>query len=152
VVIAFIAVDHGNGRHLEALSQEQQEKVVFWTLVGFPFGILSFGLPKLAVVALLTRIMNPSRLHKAVLWSMTIVCNVLLVLNALFLLGRCQPAESQWNFDIEGTCWNPEILVVYAITTGGKLGCPADQTCGVLTWCLQPIPPSSTSTWRSIPP
>ena len=50
MVIAFIAVDHGNGRHLEALTQEQQEKVVFWTLVGFPFGILSFGLPKRKLV------------------------------------------------------------------------------------------------------
>ncbi|KAH6669670.1 hypothetical protein F5X68DRAFT_194655 [Plectosphaerella plurivora] len=118
VAIAFVAVEHGNGRHLEALNQKQQETVVFWTLVGFPFGILSFGLPKLAVVALLTRIMNPSRMHKAILWTMTLGCNVLLVLNALFLLGRCQPAESQWNFDIEGTCWDPRVLVIYAIVTG----------------------------------
>lgn len=57
---------------------------------------------------------------------MTIGCNVLLVLNALFLLGRCQPAESQWNFDIEGTCWDPRVLVIYAIVTGGELRCLSD--------------------------
>ncbi|EEY16334.1 conserved hypothetical protein [Verticillium alfalfae VaMs.102] len=118
VALAVKAIDNGNGRHIVTLSQEEQEGVVFWTLVGFPLGILSFGIPKLAVVAVLTRIMSPGRTHTIVLWTMAGVCNVLLALNAVFLLGRCVPAESQWNFDIKGKCWDPQILVRYAIATG----------------------------------
>ncbi|KAF3351369.1 hypothetical protein VD0002_g2681 [Verticillium dahliae] len=118
VALAVKAIDNGNGRHLVTLSQEEQEGVVFWTLVGFPLGILSFGIPKLAVVAVLTRIMSPGRTHTIILWTMAGICNVLLALNAVFLLGRCVPAESQWNFDIKGKCWDPQILVRYAIATG----------------------------------
>ncbi|KAM0326237.1 hypothetical protein ACHAQA_006834 [Verticillium albo-atrum] len=118
VALAIVAIDNGNGRHIVVLSQTQQERVTFWTLVGFPMGILSFGIPKLAVVAVLTRIMSPGRCHTIILWTMAGVCNVLLALNAVFLLGRCVPAASQWNFDMKGTCWDPQILVRYAIATG----------------------------------
>lgn len=118
VGLAIVAIDHGNGRHVDVLTQKQQEDVMFWTLAGFPLGILSFGVPKLAVVSVLTRIMNPGRCHTIVLWTMAGTCNVLLVINAVFLLGRCVPAEAQWNFDMEGRCWDVMILVRYAIATG----------------------------------
>ncbi|KAH9232500.1 hypothetical protein K456DRAFT_1750874 [Colletotrichum gloeosporioides 23] len=71
---AIAAVAHGNGRHFDILDLEQKQGAILWTIAGFPAGVMSFGLPKLAVVALLTRIMNPSKGHKIFLWAMTLFC------------------------------------------------------------------------------
>ncbi|KAK2770912.1 integral membrane protein [Colletotrichum kahawae] len=68
---AIAAVAHGNGRHFDILDTEQKQGAILWTIAGFPAGVMSFGLPKLAVVALLTRIMNPSKGHKIFLWAMS---------------------------------------------------------------------------------
>ncbi|KXH39960.1 integral membrane protein [Colletotrichum simmondsii] len=62
--LSTIAVTYGNGRHMSLLSIEQQEGAILWTTAAFCPGIMSFGLPKLAVVSLLVRLMNPDRYHK----------------------------------------------------------------------------------------
>ena len=67
--LTIAAVQAGNGRHFALLSDEQKSGAILYTLAGFCPGILSFAIPKLAVVALLTRITNPSKRHKIILWS-----------------------------------------------------------------------------------
>ncbi|KAI4618412.1 hypothetical protein J4E80_005010 [Alternaria sp. BMP 0032] len=69
--LTIAAVQAGNGRHFSVLTDEQRSGAILYTLAGFPPGIFSFGIPKLAVVALLTRITNPSRKHRIFLWAMT---------------------------------------------------------------------------------
>ncbi|KAK1638742.1 hypothetical protein BDP81DRAFT_479826 [Colletotrichum phormii] len=59
--LSTIAVTYGNGRHMSILSTEQQEGAILWTTAAFCPGVISFGLPKLAVVSLLVRLMNPDR-------------------------------------------------------------------------------------------
>ncbi|KAK7954133.1 hypothetical protein PG988_014827 [Apiospora saccharicola] len=53
------AVSYGLGRHMEALSREDQIAVTTWTYIAFCPGVMSFAIPKLAVVALLVRLMAP---------------------------------------------------------------------------------------------
>lgn len=113
-----VAVGYGNGRHFNLLTQVQQENVIFWTTVAFCPSILSFGLPKLAVVALLTRLMNPGKAHKYFLWGMTVFCVLSLLATIGTLLGQCQPAESLWNFDIQGTCAPKHHIVNYSLYAG----------------------------------
>ncbi|CAN9258538.1 unnamed protein product [Alternaria alternata] len=69
--LTIAAVQAGNGRHFALLSDEQKSGAILYTLAGFCPGILSFAIPKLAVVALLTRITNPSKRHKIILWTGT---------------------------------------------------------------------------------
>ncbi|EXF74539.1 integral membrane protein [Colletotrichum fioriniae PJ7] len=88
--LSTIAVTYGNGRHMSLLSIEQQEGAILWTTAAFCPGIMSFGLPKLAVVSLLVRLMNPGRYHK---WSL-------------------------WDFSVKGTCFDVNILVAYCIYAG----------------------------------
>ncbi|WYZ35502.1 hypothetical protein EsH8_X_000149 [Colletotrichum jinshuiense] len=116
---AIAAVARGNGRHFEFLTQDQKSGAILWTIAGFPAGVMSFGLPKIAVVALLTRILNPSKWHAMFLWSMSIFCLFNLIGCVVILFAQCQPSHSQWDFSIvERTCWDKWILVYFAIYSG----------------------------------
>lgn len=84
---------------------------------------MSFGLPKLAVIHLLTRLMNPGRAHKIFLWVMGIACNLALLGCVVIMFAQCTPSRSQWVFSIpesEKTCIDKRILVVYTTSAGGK--------------------------------
>ncbi|KAK1498228.1 integral membrane protein [Colletotrichum tamarilloi] len=116
--LSTIAVTYGNGRHMSLLSTEQQQGAILWTTAAFCPGIMSFGLPKLAVVSLLVRLMNPDRYHKWFLWWLGIWCQLTLFVTAGLLLGRCMPARSLWDFSVKGTCFDVNILVAYCIYAG----------------------------------
>ena len=79
---------------------------------------MSFGLPKLAVIHLLTRLMNPGRFHKIFLWSLGIFCNLSLLGCVVILFAQCTPVESQWDFSITSHCISKWVLVHYAIFAG----------------------------------
>ena len=118
--LTIAAVRAGNGRHFALLTDEQKSGTVLYTLAGFCPGIFSFGVPKLAVVALLTRITNPSRRHKIFLWSMTGGCLFILFGCVIIIFAQCAPTRSQWDFSVQGTCWSPWVLIYYAIVAGSK--------------------------------
>lgn len=119
--LTIAAVRAGNGRHFATLTNEQKSAAILYTIAGFCPGIFSFGIPKLAVVALLTKITNPSRRHKIWLWIMTSGCLLILFGCVIILFAQCTPARSQWDFSVKGTCWSRWILVYYAIVAGSKL-------------------------------
>lgn len=97
------------------------EGVILFTMLNFPFGIVAFGLPKIAVVALLVRLMNPSKMHRIFLWSLSITTLLVLIGCIGILFGQCTPSYAQWNLDItEKKCWNKWIIVYYAIGAGGE--------------------------------
>jgi len=102
------------------LSLEQKSGAILWTMVGFLPGVISFGLPKFAVVALLTHLLNASRRHTIFLWSMTTLCMFSLLGCIVILFAQCTPSRSQWDFSVKGQCWNPWILVHYSMYAGGE--------------------------------
>lgn len=115
-----VAVSHGYGRHVDTLSPEQKSKAILWSLAGYPPGLLSFGLPKPAVVVLLTRILNPSKWHKRFLWTVATLCVANLFGFMAIIFGQCQPARLQWDSSVTGTCWSKWVLVSYATYSGGE--------------------------------
>ncbi|CAM1504818.1 Fc.00g024090.m01.CDS01 [Cosmosporella sp. VM-42] len=141
VGFAIVAVKDGNGKHFDTLSLTQKQNAILYTILGFPFGVMAFGIPKLAVAALLTRIMNPSRLHQIFLWVLPSCCMISLIVCIILLFAQCTPAESQWNFSItDKTCWSPYVLVNFAIFAG-SLSAFTDLYLaiypGVVLWSLQ---------------
>ncbi|KAJ0161504.1 hypothetical protein CTA2_6107 [Colletotrichum tanaceti] len=114
-VFSTLAVKAGHGKHMMLLSIEQQQGAILWTTAAFCPGIMSFGLPKLAVVSLLTRLMNPRRLHRWFLWWLGIWCQLTLCVTAGLLLGRCTPARSLWDFSTQGTCISTDILIWFSV-------------------------------------
>ncbi|UQC78909.1 uncharacterized protein CLUP02_04388 [Colletotrichum lupini] len=116
--LSTLAVYSGIGKHLELLTLEQQQDGMLWTTAAQCPGIMSFGLPKLAVVSLLIRLMNPGVYHKWFLWWMGIWCQLTLFVTVGLLIGRCTPASSLWDFSIQGTCFSPDILINFSIYAG----------------------------------
>lgn len=119
--LTVAAVRYGNGQHFALLNDKQRSGAIMYTLAGFCPGVLSFGIPKLAVVALLARITNPSHRHRSVLWLVTGGCLVVLLGCVIILFAQCNPSRSQWDFSVQGTCWSPWILIYYAIVAGSEL-------------------------------
>ncbi|KAH9908509.1 hypothetical protein F4778DRAFT_717446 [Xylariomycetidae sp. FL2044] len=116
---AITSVKSGNGRHIQFLENDQLSGAVLWTMVGFLPGIWSFALPKIAAVALLTRLMNPSKRQRIFLWTISISCMVILTGCIFLLFAQCTPSRAQWDFSIkEKTCWDPYVLVDYSIVAG----------------------------------
>lgn len=82
---------------------------------------MAFCLPKLAVVHLLTRLMNPSRWHKMFLWALAIGTNLGLLATIVVLFQQCDPVRAQWDFSIkDATCMDKMVLVYVAVATAGK--------------------------------
>jgi hypothetical protein len=53
---------------------------------------------------------------KVIMVSMTIV----MLLSAILELVQCSPDRKIWEPDTPGTCWDPVVLPIYNIFTGGK--------------------------------
>lgn len=119
--ITSAAVAAGSGRHFDTLTLEQKQDVIKYTIAVFCPGILSFAIPKLAAVALLVKIMNPSRGQRIFLWVSSGVTTVALLVCVIILYAQCTPSRALWNFSIERQCWPPEVMISYAIFSGGKI-------------------------------
>ncbi|KAF5590025.1 integral membrane protein [Fusarium pseudoanthophilum] len=77
-VFVTMSVYWGNGKHFDVLNLDEKENTIKWMMAAYVPGIETLGFPKLAVIALLARLLMPSRIHLVVLWSMGIVCSITL--------------------------------------------------------------------------
>jgi len=119
--ISSAAAASGSGRHFDTLSLEDQQNVIKYTMAAFCPGVFSFAIPKLAVVALLTKLLNPSPAHRIFLWCSSGFTTLAIFGCVIILYAQCIPTRSQWDFSItDKTCWSPWVLVNYSIFAGGE--------------------------------
>ncbi|KAL2132153.1 hypothetical protein VTI74DRAFT_4159 [Chaetomium olivicolor] len=90
---------------------------IYYTVVSFVPGILSFTIPKFAVVILLARILDPNKWHKMLMWMISILYLSLSTGMLIINFAQCTPAAAQWG-GAPGTCWDRKITVDYALTLG----------------------------------
>ncbi|MCJ1419074.1 hypothetical protein MMC32_005426 [Xylographa parallela] len=121
-ILITVAISDGYGRHLYYLAENAAPAIKI-SLVAFIFGIVSVGIPKLAVTCLLIRLLNPTRRHVIILYSLSISCIVIVSLCAVFLWTQCHPVAALWDPSLVPICWNPTILVTYSILAGVYSGC-----------------------------
>lgn len=124
VVTATISVAYGFGQHTASLETQAVEKALLWTMISFIFGIISFALPKLAVAALLHRIMNPTSIQRIIMWGLVILVAVIATVNILIYVTMCNPPQALWKSSMvlrgEATCRDISILIDYATFNGGE--------------------------------
>ncbi|KAK4151644.1 hypothetical protein C8A00DRAFT_16966 [Chaetomidium leptoderma] len=116
----FGTVHWGDGKHMDVLDITEKSQVLLWTIAGFFPGIMAFTLPKLAVISLLCRMMNPSRTQRMFMYGL----GILLLINAFvclgMLFGRCRPFRAVWDLTIppdQSVCWDLGHIVSFAIWT-----------------------------------
>lgn len=108
---AVVAVQGGLGRHMMTLNSEEAQYTVLWSMVGFCLTLLSISLPKVAVVALLVRLMRPSKAHTYLLWSLAGLC-------FLVLLGHIPIIWTLCNMKVG--CRNVEVFLKYSTFAGSE--------------------------------
>ncbi|KAK7956682.1 uncharacterized protein PG986_005904 [Apiospora aurea] len=111
------AISRGLGRHISSLSPEDKSAATVWTFAAFFPGLLSFAVPKLAVIALLVRLLLPSRCHFWFLWFMGVAVQ-LAQFGTMGLLIRdlaenCKLFDSVDNQKERGKCIPMHIQVRY---------------------------------------
>lgn len=118
------AIAYGFGKHAKALSQHNMEMAILLNTVSFLFGILSFTVPKIAVTAMLNRILNPGLAQKIWLWGLVGTATIVSCICIIILFTMCDPPKALWlvHLAMEGkaTCKSSWILVDYAMFTGGQ--------------------------------
>ncbi|KAL4881813.1 hypothetical protein BJY04DRAFT_227598 [Aspergillus karnatakaensis] len=120
ITTANIAI--GYGKHAYVLEPKTVELASFLNSLSFLFGIISFSVPKLAVAAMLIRILNPTFWQKAMLWGITGLGAVISGICIVILFTMCDPPRALWETSLvvagEATCRDVWILINYAIFTG----------------------------------
>ncbi|RDW64440.1 uncharacterized protein DSM5745_09851 [Aspergillus mulundensis] len=120
ITTANIAI--GYGKHAYVLDTSTVEEATFLNTLSFLFGIVSFSVPKLAVAAMLNRILNPSLVQKAAIWGLTGLGAVISGICIIILFTMCDPAHALWHTTLvaegKATCRDTWILINYAIFTG----------------------------------
>lgn len=117
VILASRAIAYGGGRHLLTLPQEDVPKAIYYTVVSFVPGVSSFTIPKFAVVILLAKVLNPGRIHKTIMWIISVLYLLMSAGMLVINFAQCTPAAAQWG-GAEGTCWDRKITVDYAMALG----------------------------------
>ncbi|MCJ1458983.1 hypothetical protein MMC28_009360 [Mycoblastus sanguinarius] len=119
--MATASINAGIGRHTYYMNDHQRAKAIRLSTIAFVPGILSVGVPKLAVACLLERLLNPLKMKKwpgRILYSLSICSIVSLALCAVILLVQCKPTAGLWNSSLKPKCWNPSVEIDYAIFSG----------------------------------
>lgn len=113
------------GKHVGATSTHNMEMAILWNTISFLFGILSFSIPKLAIAAMLSRVLNPPPLPRMALWGLTGFAAVVSCICIVILFTMCDPPQALWYVHLaqtEGaTCKPTSILIDYAYFTGGMI-------------------------------
>ncbi|KAJ5411069.1 uncharacterized protein N7487_005428, partial [Penicillium crustosum] len=124
-ILTTVVVVMGYGSHTSVLMEkggmDLVERILVLNYANFALGIMSFTTPKLAIAALLNRIMNPSRFHRIWLWILTGFVFAASTICIIVLFTMCDPPQALWKIHLisEGaTCRSTTILVGYAIFTG----------------------------------
>ncbi|KAJ5295815.1 hypothetical protein PENANT_c001G05068 [Penicillium antarcticum] len=120
--VTTAGVSVGYGQHAEYLSDTDLEMAILLNSISFLFGILSFTIPKVAVTAMLNRILNPGRVQKIILWVLVGSAAIVSVICILILFTMCDPPRALWQTSLitkgEATCKSTWILINYALFTG----------------------------------
>lgn len=115
---------YGYGQHTSNLGPKTAELALMWNMISFIFGIISFALPKLAVAALLHRILNPTLTQRLIVWGLVSLVAVIALINILIYVTMCNPPQALWKTSMvlsgEATCRDVWILINYATFNGGE--------------------------------
>ncbi|KAK3388782.1 hypothetical protein B0T20DRAFT_457352 [Sordaria brevicollis] len=99
-IFVTMSVSWGNGRHFAELDLEQKENTIKWMMAAYFPGIETLGFPKLAVIALLVKLLAPSRLHTIILWFLGTLCCLSLTAMVMTLLLQCTPTHALWTLTL----------------------------------------------------
>ncbi|EAT82264.2 hypothetical protein SNOG_09929 [Parastagonospora nodorum SN15] len=117
-----VNVSMGFGRHLTDLLKEDPANALRLSPSSYGLTVLSlwtFVIPKIPVVALLTRlfVISTKRLGR-ILWTMLAVLIVWNSIMTVIAFAKCDPVRKNWQPALPGTCLNPKIYLYMGYFSG----------------------------------
>lgn len=114
------AVSYGYGKHLwEIEPPSGAVHALYYATVAQSLAVLTFAMPKLAIVALLERLLGLRLRTRVLFWSMAISLVIFCLALSASWYAQCTPRAHQWDrMNVQGTCWNPAILLNYSYFVG----------------------------------
>ncbi|EJT75125.1 hypothetical protein GGTG_08963 [Gaeumannomyces tritici R3-111a-1] len=97
-VCIYMAVSNGQGRHVDTLTVQQQERVIFWHMLTVPAVLPALGIPKLVVATILVRILVPGPKARAVAWGPAIMSTLAFIAIVFVVFFQCLPVRAQGTF------------------------------------------------------
>ncbi|KAL8829800.1 MAG: hypothetical protein Q9191_001803 [Dirinaria sp. TL-2023a] len=116
--IESVSIAFGGGRHVYYLAPESLSNAIKFNTIAYVPGIISVGLPKLAVAILLMRLLNIDRRQRILMYCLSIGSIILQTLCVVFFYAQCKPAAGLWDPSLKPACWSPSVLVNFAYFAG----------------------------------
>ncbi|PKS05641.1 hypothetical protein jhhlp_008160 [Lomentospora prolificans] len=135
-VFGSISTTMGFGRHTYDIDTEGPgfpKLLLIMNMTGF-WSIWGAAWSKTSFAVTLLRLTQTSAL-KWFIWFLIITVNVGLYIAAIFMWVQCDPPEKVWNPNVEGTCWDGNIIVAYNSWTAVWSGL-ADIALAVIPWWI----------------
>ncbi|KAK4161581.1 hypothetical protein QBC43DRAFT_217276 [Cladorrhinum sp. PSN259] len=131
-VMSQLAFDYGFGRYPCDINPANISKILFeGSGIGASFGILAIVWSKTSFAFTILRI-SKDRLRYFVI-ALTIVMNIAMTLQLLFVWVRCTPIEKAWKLRMEeGKCWDLKKTNYYGVFAGSLSGMKKKERIGVI--------------------
>ncbi|KAH8891803.1 hypothetical protein GQ53DRAFT_746288 [Thozetella sp. PMI_491] len=107
----------GFGHHVGEIPVENLSVLGIVSNVSGTTSILATAASKTSFALTLLRISNDNWM-KVMIWLIIISINITMNLSGLFFWVSCDPPEKAWNPQLEGTCWDTKVTVIYGIVVG----------------------------------
>lgn len=91
--------------------------------IGELFAIIAVSISKTSFAVTLLRLSTQPRQRYA-LWFIIVSINLAMGLCGLFTFVQCSPVSKLWDISVPGSCWEPMIVIRYAIFAGGEFRSP----------------------------
>ncbi|ODH46426.1 hypothetical protein GX48_07496 [Paracoccidioides brasiliensis] len=119
VVLVTVSVGYGFGKHQDTLTPDQIRGARLNAQIGSLFAILAIAIPKLAVAAMLNRILVPTPFHRNVVWFLGGFVTVSSCIGIPVLMTICNPHQATWDKRIKNAkCRNSVSSTNYLLFTG----------------------------------
>ncbi|KPM39843.1 hypothetical protein AK830_g6747 [Neonectria ditissima] len=111
-----VSTDLGLGLHTAAVQAEQGglEKMVETKriqILGYPFNILAYSLPNVAILILIERLAGQTdTIPRRTLRAIVSIQLILATVSVIIIFIQCQPTKYLWDQSTEGSCWSSDVF------------------------------------------
>lgn len=107
------AVGLGYGKHIMDIPVEHRAAAVRGVVIQNSLLLQTFAWPKLAILALLRRLLDLRLLTTCILGFLCLSLVVMDFAASVIWYVQCSPIQHQWDQTVPGSCWNPSILQIF---------------------------------------
>ncbi|TLD34217.1 hypothetical protein PspLS_00169, partial [Pyricularia sp. CBS 133598] len=108
----FVAVRHGEGRHIWTLSEEELEAARMWFIIASVPGVTALGLPKIAIALMLNRILFATKWLTTASWFFSGITTVNFIVVIFLLVFQCSPMRAAWTANVANArCYGSDIII-----------------------------------------